>query len=112
MKTKRIFNIFFLFLTLHLSSCSYFTVYYQTGSSIKPETSKENIQIYTGDIERNYQILGSVAVDVVGSAEEAALYLKKKAALIGADAIIYTVPTKMHSYVSRTGLSGVAVRFN
>lgn len=111
MKSKIILFLVAILFAIQFTGCSYFTVYYQTGSNIQMETNPENIQICIGDIDREYQILGSVAVDVPGNEEKAALFLKKKAAKIGADAIIYVVPTVMHSYISRTGLSGVAVRF-
>ena len=93
-----------------LSSCSYYTYYLQTGSSIQQETTPASIKIYSNDIQQDYLIIGSVAADVVGSGDNAVKYLKKKASKLGADAIIEVELVKINSYSQRTGISGVAVK--
>jgi hypothetical protein len=93
-----------------LTSCSYYTYHIPTGSSIQIETKPETIKIYSGDIEQEYIVIGSVAADVMGGGDDVVRYLKKKAAKLGADAIIHVDLTKMKSFAQRTGLSGVAVK--
>jgi hypothetical protein len=102
---------YFLAFLILLSSCSLNTFYYQTGSSPQNETNPNSIQIYSEDIDREYEVIGSIAVDVLGESNAALAYLKKQAAKHGADAVINVELTKMTSYVSRTGISGVAVKF-
>lgn len=92
-----------------LTSCFY-AYYPQTCSTLYPETNPEEIQIYSGDIDQDYEILGSVAADVIGDADAVVKHLKKKAASLGADAIIKAELTKMNAAAMSTGISGVAVK--
>lgn len=93
-----------------LTSCSYYAYHIQTGSSKQVETNPEVIKIYSGNIEQDYIVIGSVTADVMGDAEDAAEYLKKEAAKLGADAIIKVELTKLTSFSQRTGISGVAIK--
>jgi hypothetical protein len=93
-----------------LTSCSYYAYYCQTGSAPLTETKPDVIKIYSGDIDKEYVVIGSVAADVNGDADAAVKYLKKKASKLGADAIIKIELTKINSFSQRTGISGVAVR--
>jgi len=106
---KKISIIIFV-TSMILSSCSYYAYQYQTGSSSQSETTPESIKIYSGDIEQDYIIIGSVTADVMGDADAVVKYLKKKAAKLGADAIIKVDLTKINSFAQRTGISGVAVK--
>lgn len=95
---------------LLLSSCKFYTVYYQDTTEY-PVTIKESIEIYAGDVDRPYNVIGAVAVDIPGSSKMALNYLKKKAAQDGADAIIFTEVTSVNSFSGRIGLSGVAIKY-
>lgn len=99
-----------LSLTLILLTSCFYTYYPQTGSAIYAETNPEEIQIYSGNIDSDYEILGSVAADAIGDADAVAKYLKKKAAKMGANAIIKVELTKVNSAAINTGISGVAVK--
>lgn len=107
---KNILNC--LMLLCLLSGCSISTHYVQSGATVYSETNAEDIQIYTGDIEEEYQVIGSIAVDVMGNGKAAEKYLKKKASKLGADAVMLVHLTKMNSPAQRTGISGVAVKLN
>ncbi|MBI2428726.1 MAG: hypothetical protein HYV29_08025 [Ignavibacteriales bacterium] len=102
-------SFFFLTLSAVLCSCTITTHYIQDGASAKTAVAAESVKIYTGDIAHDYDVIGSVAVDVAGDGKKAALKLKEKAGSIGANAVIMTKLTKLASYGGRTGLSGVAV---
>lgn len=108
-------RFYFIFLSIALaasfSSCSQFAYQLQTGSMVYTPTNPADIKIYSGDIEQPYIVIGSVAADVVGDSGDLRNYLKKKAAKLGADAIIKVELTKMHSFTARGGISGVAVKF-
>ena len=106
---KKISIIIFTF-SLVFSSCSYYAYQYQTGSASNSETTPDSIKIYSGDIEQDYIIIGSVTANVMGDADAVVKYLKKKAAKLGADAIIKVDLTKINSFSQRTGISGVAVK--
>ena len=92
-----------------LNSC-YFAFYPQSGSYNHPVTNPELIKIYSGDIDQDYLIIGPVAADVIGDADDVVKYLKKKASELGADAIIKVDLTKMNSSSISTGISGIAIR--
>ncbi|WKK86991.1 hypothetical protein QYS48_09210 [Marivirga arenosa] len=96
--------------SLFFSSCSFYAYQYQTGSSSYSETTPESIKIYSGDIEQDYIVIGSVTADVMGDADAVVRYLKKNAAKLGADAIIKVDLSKMNSFSRRTGISGVAIK--
>lgn len=93
-----------------LSNCSHYAYHYQTGSSSLSKTTPEEIKIYSGDIEQDYIVIGSVTADVLGDADNVVKYLKKKTSELGADAIIKVDLTKINSFSQRTGISGVAVK--
>jgi len=101
--------VFLIALLTTLTSCS-FAYYQEAGSVRQMETNPEMIKIYSGDIEQDYAIIGPVAADVLGDADAAAKYLKKKASKLGADAIIKVDLTKVSSFTMQTGISGIAVK--
>lgn len=101
-----------LVLSITLSSCSISTYYAQDTSIKNAPTSIENIKLFSNDIHKEYTVLGSIAVDATGSSVSAEKLLKKKASKIGADAIIYCKMTKLNSFAQRTGISGVAIKYN
>ncbi len=101
-----------LVLSLTLGSCSISTYYAQDESVKNTPTSIESIKLYSNDIHKEYTVMGSIAVDAAGSAISAEKLLKKKASKIGADAIIYCKLTKLNSVAQRTGISGVAIKYN
>ena len=72
------FILIFVVLFAILTSCSYYA-YYQTSGDKLTETNPEIIKIYSGDIEQDYVIIGSVTADVLGDADAAVKHLKKKA---------------------------------
>jgi uncharacterized protein YbjQ (UPF0145 family) len=94
-----------------LSSCSYYTYCYQSGSTSFAETNPDSIKIYSGDTNQEYIVIGSVTVDVAGGTKVANKYLKKKASKLGADAIIKVELTKLNTYADRVGISGVAIKY-
>ncbi len=96
--------------SLIFSSCSYYAYQYQTGSSSHSETTPDSIKIYSGDVDQDYIIIGSVTADVMGDADAVVKFLKKNAAKLGADAIIKVDLKKLNSFSQRTGISGVAVK--
>lgn len=108
---KKIY-IFIFCCVFTLTGCNFYTYYLQTGSTAFPETKPESIAFYSGDIDKEYQVIGSVAVDVVMDGVAAKNYLRLKASKLGADAIIYVKLVKLNSFTQRTGISGVAVKFN
>lgn len=93
-----------------LSSCFY-GFYPQTGSNIYAETRPEMVKIYSGEPEYEYEIIGSITADVIGDGDAVVKHLKKKAAQLGADAVIRVDLSKVNSTTVRTGISGVAVKF-
>lgn len=103
-------HIIILFIAVVSTSCSRYAYQYQTGSTALTKTVPSKIKLYSGDIDQSYTIIGSVTADVLGSGDEVANYLKKKAASLGADAIIHVELSKLNSLSLRTGVSGVAVR--
>lgn len=109
---RKPFFFFLLLLTLSalFSSCSVYTYYIEDSAQAFPSTNPAEIKIYTTDINQPYKVIGSVAIATEGSTQAAKDRLKKNAAKIGADAIIFCKLTKMTSFDSTTGLSGVAIR--
>jgi hypothetical protein len=100
-----------LFLML-LSGCNFTTHYVQTGSRVYEETRPENVKIYSGEPKEEYIVIGSIAVDHVGEDSQAGIeYLQKKAAKIGADAVIFTKLSSIMTSSARMGINGVAVKF-
>jgi len=105
MKTRA---ITLLILITLLNSCFY-AYYPQTGSTTYRPTQPEFIEIYSGVPEQEYVVMGSIAADVIGDADASVNHLKKKAAEMGADAII-KVQITTNSTCGGTGVSGVAVK--
>jgi hypothetical protein len=99
----------FIAVAFMLSSCSVATHYIQDDASAKPAVQPETVKIYSGDLSHDYDVIGSVAVDVVGTGKDAAQRLRIEAGKIGANAVIFVKLTKLSSPADRTGLSGVAV---
>ena len=100
--------ITFVFLLTLLSGCFY-AYYPQTGSTTYRPTQPEYIEIYSGVPEQEYVVMGSIAADVIGDADASVNHLKKKAAGMGADAII-KIQITTNSTCGGTGVSGVAVK--
>ena len=98
-----------ILLSTLMTSC-YYSFYPQTGALIYPATNPEEIKIFTGNIEQDYVIIGSVTADVIGDADAVVKHLKKKASELGADAIIRVELNKISSETMRTGISGIAVK--
>jgi hypothetical protein len=101
-----------LLFAIVISSCSLYTFYPNEGSNSKYKpTSPKDILILSGDLDRKYIVLGSIAVDVVGSNEKLREVIKEKAASLGANAVINVELSKISSNTVRTGMSGVAIRY-
>ena len=105
---KKLIISLFLLSTM-LTSC-YYSFYPQTGAVIYPATNPQDIEIYSGDIDQDYFIIGSIAADVIGDSDAVVKHLKKKAAEIGADAVIRVELNKIDSETIRTGISGIAIK--
>jgi hypothetical protein len=99
---------FFSFL---VCSCSFSSHYIQTGSRTYEETNPKDVKIYSGEPNEAYIVIGSIAVDYMGDNEGGLFYLKKKAALIGADAVIFTKLTSFYTQRNSLAANGVAVKF-
>jgi|SRR5210317_997657 hypothetical protein len=105
-------NILILTLLFTLGSCSFYTNYVPTNSKVYPKTNPEDIEYYTGDIDREYEVIASFAVDVYGDEMDAIEYLQEENSLIGADAVInLELHTPQTNLNSRTYISGVAIKF-
>jgi hypothetical protein len=98
-------------LLLCLSSCSRNVYYPLAGSSQEIRGNPGMVKIYSGDIDQTYTVLGPIAVDVWGDGEDASLYLREKAAAIGADAVIKVSLKKTDHNNGRKGISGIAVGY-
>ncbi len=103
-------TILLLFVISCLSSCAFQTHYLQSGSILFEPVAPETVAVHLGDIEEEYIVIAAIAVDAMGQGKEAKELLQKKAASLGANAVIRTELTKIGSAITRTGLSGVAVR--
>ena len=100
------------FITAILVGCSFSTHFVQTGSRVYEETRPENVKIYSGEPQEEYIVIGSIAIDHYSSNSETSIqYLKEKAALLGANAVIQTKSSSVMTSRSSIGISGVAVRF-
>ncbi|WP_167618615.1 heavy metal-binding domain-containing protein [Maribellus sediminis] len=95
-------------IALLLSSCFY-AYYPQTGSETYSSTQVEDIEIYSGVPEQEYVVMGSIAADAIGDADDAVNQMKKTAAKLGADAVI-NVQFTTKSTCGGKGVSGVAVK--
>ena len=108
MKKLLIPFVFILFL-VSTSGC-YYAFYPQTGSRLHVETKPDIVKFYSGEPEQEYEILGPIAAEVPGDVEAATKYLKKKAAKLGASAVIKVNLSKPTSFPGSTSISGVAVK--
>lgn len=93
-----------------ISACSYSAHYLESPLNTAAKTDFQEIKIYAGDLEQEYKVIGSLTVDTPGDIDIATRFIKKKAALLGADAIIHVEINKLSTNTGRTGMSGVAVR--
>jgi hypothetical protein len=103
-------KILALILLATLSSCSITTFYAENEQASITETKPEDVKLYSNDIQKEYTVLGSIAVYSPGEGEAAEKCIKKKASKIGADAIIFCKLSKIASSNQATGISGVAVK--
>lgn len=108
MKKSYLPLLLLIFLTI---GCSYSSHFVQDGAQTFTPTNPDEIEIFSADIEQDYIVIGPIASDVAGNGDKAAAKIKAEAATIGADAIIFVKLTKMQSSVQRTGISGVAVKY-
>ena len=104
---KKIVN---LLLILVFASCNIKTHYVQTGGKTYPPTETTRILIYSRAPEKLFTVIGSVAV-FAGNEQAALEALKKKAASLGADAVIDISLDKITSYNQATGINGTAIKF-
>ncbi len=109
---KGIFIKSILFLSvIALNGCNYYTYYPQSDSTVQKITTSSEIKVYLDEIiDQEYDVVGSVAVDIPGDGEDAIKFLKKKVASTGANAVMNVKLTKINTFTNRTGISGVAVK--
>ena len=93
------------------SGCAFSTHYIQNGGQKYPETNMNNIMVYTDEPANDYIVIGSIAADAPGDYNAALTKLRQEASEIGADAVIYVKLNKVSTYSARTGISGVAVKW-
>jgi hypothetical protein len=104
-------NLLIILFALLLTSCVIKTHYIQDDAQSYDKSNVSDIKVYSNlDIGQEYDVIGSVAVDANGDAQDAMEALKEEAALMGATAVVDVHLTKITSFGQRTGLSGVAVR--
>lgn len=75
--------------SLVFSSCSVSAFYVESGASIMSPTNPKEIKIYSGDIDQDFIVIGSIKIDTQGNAKIAKRYLQLRASKIGADATIH-----------------------
>ena len=112
MKNKPLLKHFIIvsFLSIFLG-CNFSTNFIQTGSRNYEETNPDAVKIYSGEPQEEYLVIGSIAVDYVGDSEGTLMFLKEKAATLGADAVIHTKLSSIITSAKRIGANGVAVKF-
>jgi hypothetical protein len=94
-----------------ISGCSAAPFYIQEDAKSYARVPAQDVKIYATDSLRgHYEVIGSIAVDTPGDVNSAYQLMREKASSHGANAVISTRVTKMTSFTSRTGLSGVMVR--
>ncbi|KAB1157031.1 heavy metal-binding domain-containing protein [Flavobacterium luteum] len=103
-------NIIYLSILFVFVSCSIKTHYVQTGSKTYQPTEPTSILIYSRTPEKRFEVIGSVAVHASGQ-KHAIKVLKKKAAALGADAVIDINLDKIASYTQTCGINGTAIKF-
>lgn len=105
---KKIIALLFL-VTFVFAGCTVHTHYSLTNRQLN-RSNPYRIKVYAGTPSgMKYTVLGLVAVDTPGKGEKAMDKLKNEASYLGANAIINVQLTKLNSFASRTGMSGVAV---
>lgn len=103
-------NIIYLSILFLFVSCSIKTHYVQTGSKTYQPTEPTSILIYSRTPEKQFEVIGSVAVFASGE-KQVVKVLKEKAASIGADAVIDINLDKITSYSQTCGINGTAIKF-
>jgi uncharacterized protein YbjQ (UPF0145 family) len=106
---KLVIPFVFILFMVSTSGC-YYAFYPETGSQLYVETQPEIIKIYSGEPKEKYEILGPIAAEVPGDDNAATKYLKKKAAKLGASAVIRIELSKPTSFPGSTSISGIAVK--
>ena len=100
-------------LALLSAGCAIQAHYFQNGANttLTPVLASA-VKIYSSQTptDSGAQVLGSVAVDVVGDGATALQSLQEEAGAMGANAVYEVKLTKINTYAQRTGISGVAVR--
>lgn len=96
-----------------LSGCAIQAHYFQSGANttLTPVLAS-TVKIYSSRVptDSGVQVLGSVAVDIVGDGDAAMQTLREEAGGMGANAVYEVELTKINTYAKRTGIRGVAVR--
>ena len=93
------------------TACSYSTFYLQTGSKKFPTTAPADVKLYSEKPGRPFKVIGAIAADVTGNVDDCEKAIRKKAASIGADAVIFIKLSVFSSVGGRMGINGVAVKF-
>ncbi len=102
--------IIFLPFLLTLNSCYYYAFYPHPRSQTYLPTNPDSIKVYSGEIDQEYNVIGSIAtyrplsMGNDKSNEGAKNILKKHTSKLGADAII-------NLKITPNSISGVAVKF-
>ena len=111
-KTINLFKsiIIVSFFAILFWGCSYSTYYVQTGSRVFEEANYEDVKLYSGEPKEEYKVIGSIAIDYAGDTEGAMKYLQKKAALLGANAVIFMKINTVFTASDRLAANGVAVK--
>jgi len=94
-----------------ISGCSVKSHFMQSDSQIYKASDYKAVRVYA--LEKpsfKYIVLGSVTADTAGDGDAAIEVLREQAAEMGANAVIRARLTKVASYASRTGITGIAVR--
>lgn len=107
---KKLINNLLIFIIL-TTACSYSAFFVEEGAETYLSTNPDDIKLYSGDVDRKYEVIAAVASDVFGDSKKASAKIRAEAAKIGADAIIFIKLTKLTSIAQRTGVSGTAVRY-
>lgn len=103
-------QLFILLLSLSLLTSCYNANYPQAKQGDYAKTNPEEIVIYTNSINQDYEIISMVGTDVPCNPDELLEHLKKKAAKLGADAIIHFSWSGPNYLSERVGASGVAIK--
>ncbi|NTV47165.1 MAG: hypothetical protein HGB11_11730 [Chlorobiales bacterium] len=100
-----------LSILIFATACTIQTHFLQSDAKTFEAVKPEDVKVYTANkLSVEYVVIGSIAADSPGDADSVLKALKEEAAKLGANAVIDVKLTKIESFASRTGLSGVAVR--